>query len=60
MTVVITPPIKVLKIDRRYPTIVAVFELVINICTKLVNEIMAIPHPIKVIHSNKNEVSLKN
>ena len=41
------PPIIVLKIERRYPTMVAVLELLIKIWTKLVSDIMAIAHPIK-------------
>jgi len=31
-----------------------------NICTKLVSEIIAIAHPMKITQSNTKEVALKN
>jgi len=37
MIVEMTSPMMVLKMERRYPTMVAVLELLMNICTKLVN-----------------------
>ena len=54
-----TPPKKVLKIDKRYPTMVAVFELLMKICTKLVKDIIAMAQPMKMTQSNTKEVYLK-
>jgi hypothetical protein len=53
-------PIKVLKIDKIYPIIVADLAFIIKICTKLVILICAIPQPINITHNKTPLVCLKN
>jgi hypothetical protein len=66
MTVQIVEPTIILKIDSKYPIIVAAFELLINICMKVANETCAIDHPTKsnqiIVHfvSKKNVISKIN
>lgn len=53
-------PNSVLKIDKIYPIIVALLPLLIQICTKFVMPICAIPHPIKTVHMKTPLVFVKN
>jgi hypothetical protein len=45
--------------ESRYPTMVAVFELLMKICTKAVSDTWAIDQPVKSVKITTQEVELK-
>ena len=55
MKVVMASPTKQLKIESRYPMMVALLALLMKICTKFVIEISAMAHPIS---KTQNTVTL--
>ena len=59
MTVQMGMPMRVLKMERTYPTMVADLAESMKICTKAAMESCAMAHPMKMVHSRTQDVLIK-